>query len=203
MNKFISFIFYAIILISCSNVTAQSCFNNYLSVYCKQINLTDYNLIIYDEDYMTFENRWLEGFEYEDFLPKSFLSPNMDNCYFMFKTQYGKKTIGMLKITYDEDETDIAKYLFIMYDEMGDIIDTLCLLSGKDTYKDIDDFFMSYIILSQNEIQHICMGPFSYKDVKTTCKKVTYSITDNGFSYKTEKKIGDIVIPYRATDIRL
>lgn len=203
MNKFITFIFYAIIFIGCSNVKAQSRFNNYLSVFCKQICLTDNNLIIDDKDYMTFENRWLKGFEYEDFLPQSFLVPNMDNCYFMLKTQYGRNTIGLVKLFYDEDETDIAKYLFIMYNESGEIIDTLCLLSGKYTYLDIDDFFMSYIVLSRNEIQHVCIGPFSTNDVKTTCKKVTYIVTEKGFYYKTEKKYGVIMIPDKATDIRL
>lgn len=159
--------------------------------------------MINDENYMTSENRWLKGFEYEDFLPQSILSPNMENCYFMLYSQYGRNTLGMLKLIYGENETEVAKYLFIMYNESGNIIDTLCLLAEKDTYRDIDDFFMSYIALSKNEIQHVCVGPFSSDDTMTTCKKVIYRITDNGFTYKTEDDFGEIMIPDRATDIRL
>ena len=74
---------------------------------------------------------------------------------------------------------------------------------GYRTSATTGDFFMSYIVLSLNEIQHICIGPFSNNDVKTTCKKDTYIVTEKGFYYETEKKCGVIIIPDKATDIRL
>lgn len=185
------------------DVFSQSKFNDYLTCYNKQICLSDSNLIVEDGDYMTFENRWMRDFKFDIFLPKSIFKRGFDNCYFLLAVQHDEHIIVMTKVTYEENDIETAEYYFIMYNNNGEILDTLRLLAGRDTYKDIKDFYMSYIILNKNEILQICIGPYSGKDTTANCKKKKYTIKDNGFIFNSEELYNKVFIPNNVTDVRL
>ncbi len=205
MNK-MKVIWYLFVLVPfgiCANACAQNRFDGYLSYYSRQVNPADSIIAIKDCDYMKFEFRRLNGFIYDDFLPKSIFRQGFENCYFMLTMCHDDKIVAMIKNIYVVDDIETAEYFFVLYNNTGVILDTLCLLAGRDTYKDIDDFFMSYIILKKNEIQHVCIGPFGSDDAVTNCKKSFFAIVENHFVLQNEESYNNVLVPIEALDIRI
>ena len=203
MKKLILYLLIILFCVLFQDIFSQNIFNDYLTCYNKHVCLSDSNLIIEDGDYMTFENRWMCDFKFDFFLPKSIFKHGFVNCYFMLTVQQDEHIIVMTKATYEENGIETAEYYFVMYNNNGEILDTLCLLAGRDTYKDIKDFYMSYIMLNKNEILQICVGPYSDKDTTANCKKIIYTIKDNGFIFNSEELYNKVFIPNNVTDVRL
>lgn len=199
---FIRILVQAILCLEFTNINAQNCFDEYLSCYCKQVTLNDSNLVVHDENYVTFENRWFNNFKYNYYLPKSVFLDGFENWYFMLTSRQDESVLAMTKIIQDKEGVITSRYLFIIYDNEGKIIDTLNITAARDSYLNIENFFMSYIILNKNKIQHIQIGPFKEDDTMTVCKKVLYNIFEKRIVQVSTIFHGKVNIPNVATDIK-